>query len=95
MIPKTYYTTRYVHKISLSVDDTGPGVAIPALGSLGKNSIARYLREAGILPAGTRLRAWRWEPRGERGCIVAFPMGRFNPWHSVILTPDPGQPDES
>jgi hypothetical protein len=70
-----------VHKISPSAKDT-MDVRISPTAFSNKNTLAKALRKAGVLTSGVRLRSFRVE--GDK--VVAFPTGRFNVWHSVIMT---------
>jgi hypothetical protein len=82
LMAKDVCSVRYVHKISPSAKDVGPDVEIPQNAFSNRNTLAKALRNAGVLTSGIRLRSFRVE--GDK--VVAFPMGRFNTWHSVILT---------
>lgn len=80
----TKCSVRYVHKISPSAKDVHPDVTLPSGAFSNRNTLAKALRRAGVLTSGVRVGNFRVE--GDK--VIAFPMGRFNIWHSVILTCD-------
>lgn len=73
------YHVRFVNKrLTQAGDHTY--ACIPANAFADRKMLARALREADVLPSGTRLREMRVE--GDK--VVVFPQGTI--WHSVILT---------
>jgi hypothetical protein len=74
------YSVRYIHKISASAKDVAGPVAIPDGAFSNRNTLAKALRDAGILAKGSRLASFRVS--GSE--VVAFPTSGI--WHSVILT---------
>jgi hypothetical protein len=76
------YAVRYIHKIAPSVKDTRPDIELPNWAGENRRTMARALRELGLLCKGERLSSFRVEPDSR---IVCFPMASI--WHSIILTP--------
>lgn len=76
------YRIRLVHKISPSDRDVAiADIADSAFSN--RNTLAKALRDAGIMGSGHRIREMRVE--GDR--VIVFPIGQFNPWHSITLSP--------
>jgi hypothetical protein len=81
------YSVRYIHAISPRPTDVGPDVELTKEDLTDARSLAKALREAHVLCAGSRLREYREEGHVAVGTlrIVAFP-DRSAGWHSIILT---------
>lgn len=79
------YLVRYVHKIAPSDRDISAAEISEGSWS-NRNTLAKALRDARILPSGGRLASFRVE--GER--VIAFPVASI--WHSIILTPYADEP---
>lgn len=84
------YSVRYVHAISPSMKDVGGDVTLAAGAFSNSKTLAKALREVGILYSGGRIKNFRVE--GDK--VVVFP-GRHSTggpgnlmsnWHSIILT---------
>lgn len=76
---KRTYSVRYIHKISSRAYDVAT-VAIGCNAFSDRKTLAKALRDAGILCAGERLREVRVE--GDR--VICFPDRGI--WHSLTLT---------
>jgi hypothetical protein len=76
-----YYDVKFVHKISPSDKDRMGPVAMPDNAFSDRNTLAKALRDAGVLHSGERLRNFRVE--GEK--VIAFPAKSI--WHAIVLTP--------
>lgn len=74
------FSVRYVHKIAPSpADRRDQPIELPEGCFSNRNTLAKALREARVLPTGGRLASFRVE--GNK--IVAFPMASI--WHAIIL----------
>jgi hypothetical protein len=76
-----YYDVKFVHKISPSDKDRMGPVAMPDNAFSDRNTLAKALRDAGVLHSGDRLSNFRVE--GEK--VIAFPAKSI--WHAIVLTP--------
>lgn len=80
------YEVQPIHKISNKPHEKAAvlltGVVLPDGAFSDKKALAKALREARVLPAGTSLQAMRVE--GEK--TIAFPRGGL--WHAYIITPE-------
>lgn len=84
-----HYEVRYVHKISPKASDVMGPVKIPGGAFSNKNTLAKALRTAKVLPSGGRITSFRAE--GEK--IVVFPAKSV--WHAIILIPTDAGPFRS
>ncbi len=86
MTTKTRYTSRLVHKIAPSDNDTGNPVELSSSDFATRGTLAAALRNARILPSGGRVTNYRIETDNT---IVVFPSvpGMTTFWHAIILTP--------
>jgi len=76
-----YYDVKFVHKISPSDKDRMGPVTMPDNAFSDRNTLAKALRDAGVLHSGDRLSNFRVE--GEK--VIAFPTKSI--WHAIVLTP--------
>lgn len=78
------YMVRFVHNISPRDDDVEGPVRIPDNAFSNKKTLAKALRNAGILGSGDPIRSMRVE--GDE--VIIFPGGwTGRTWHAIILTP--------
>lgn len=82
----TKCNVRYIHKISPSDKDVVTGIRLQDSAFQDRKTLARGLRDAGVLSSGDRIREFRTETTKEGTRVVCFPTGSCMIWHSIILT---------
>lgn len=78
------YMVRFVHKISPSAKDVMGPIEIRDGAWSNRNTLAKALRDARVMPSGGRLSSFRSE--GDK--VVAFPVKSV--WHAFVITPATG-----
>lgn len=80
----SWWSVKYTHKISPSPKDVGPDVRISDNAFSNDRTLAKALREAGVLERGASIRSSRSE--GDK--VIIFPSlpGSTTYWHSITLT---------
>jgi hypothetical protein len=84
------YSVRYVHAITPSSRDVGDDVILPAGAFASSSTLAKALRERGVLSPGGRIKNFRVQ--GDK--VVVFPGKNSTSgggsltanWHSIVLT---------
>jgi hypothetical protein len=79
-----FYNVRYVHKVAPKDTDTGPSVLLSGNVFADRKTLAKALRQTGVIASEARIREYRVE--GNK--VVIFPTvpGMTTYWHSVIMT---------
>lgn len=81
------YTIRYVHRVAPSDKDVKTGVSIRDGAFSDRKTLAKALREVGVLAKNARIRTFRVE--GDK--VLVFPTlpGATTYWHSVVIEAEP------
>lgn len=80
----TLCCVKFIHKISPRDTDVFSGIEIPDNAWADKKTLAKAMRNKGLLVTGQRLRSFRVE--GNR--VITFPQ-RSSCWHCIILEVQP------